>query len=85
MGRLGNPHLFATSLHHAAVVYDAHELREDAEGVAFLPLKGLADCRPIAFLATLMFAPAHSALELLDLQLDCPWAVPRSTLQKAHR
>ncbi|CAJ1359159.1 unnamed protein product, partial [Effrenium voratum] len=37
---------------------------------------------PIAFLATLMFAPVSSTMELLDLPEDCPWAVTKQTLQK---
>lgn len=87
VGRLGNPHLFAASLHHAAFVYmsdiPSDRLREDTEGVPFLPLTNLAESRPIAFLATLMFAPVSSAIELLDSDEDSPWAVDKATLQKA--
>ncbi|CAE7947526.1 Wwox [Symbiodinium sp. KB8] len=89
VGRLGNPHLFAASLHHAASVYPSSDtsftrfVKEDAEGVPFMPLGALADSRPIAFLATLMFAPVACALELLKLDKDCPWAVSKQTLQKA--
>eukprot|EP00931_Biecheleriopsis_adriatica_P046808 TRINITY_DN26928_c0_g1_i1.p1 TRINITY_DN26928_c0_g1~~TRINITY_DN26928_c0_g1_i1.p1 ORF type:complete len:3379 (-),score=748.43 TRINITY_DN26928_c0_g1_i1:238-10323(-) len=89
VGRLGNKHLFAASLHHASSVCGSGEpspaglLCKDAEGVPFMPLDALAASRPIAFLATLMFAPVSSALELLDSDKDTPWAVSRQTLRKA--
>ncbi|CAE8723169.1 unnamed protein product [Polarella glacialis] len=90
VGRLGNAHLFAASLQHAASVCkspltgsSAEAVREDAEGVPYMPLTALAEARPIAFLATLMFAPMSSALEFPSSAEAAPWAVDRKNLRKA--
>lgn len=85
VGRLGNAHLFAASLQHAAIVFGGSHhagggglgarTSRDAEDVPFMPLIGLASCSPRAFLATLMFAPVPSAFAAAKAGLDSPWRV----------
>ncbi|CAK0824490.1 unnamed protein product [Prorocentrum cordatum] len=86
VGRLGNAHLFAASLQHAATVFAGEECAptrggsrqaawQDAERVYYMPLNSLAAHSPVAFLATLMFAPVASGLDAAGSPQAVPWHV----------